>query len=337
MDREGRISLRRSRRPNCSAGSLRAVHRRGLPRQHRARRNQLSLLIERKRNLERPRPVRGLLFGNFLVPTYRPAHSEPLGHDGVESPIGGRRRSSANFSEVSDEEASARGRGDHCAWKCISAGRGYSTAANACQGTSVSPPAAIQLDRFLCRHQRWRRIWPFDFSAPFSTGSFNTSGGLVGGTLGYNWQMGQAVFGLEGDADWSDIRGSAVCGGGVTVCEMRNDWLGTFRGRLGYAFDRFLPYVTGGLAVGDIKTSIAGLGAQTTPKQVGRWGRHRSSDRRSMDCKVEYLMSILVAEARCLALMQVHDEYRPCRVDLPLLTIRSSQHESPGKHSGAFV
>jgi outer membrane immunogenic protein len=105
-----------------------------------------------------------------------------------------------------------------------------------------------------------------DFSAPFSTGSFDTSGGLVGGTLGYNWQMGQAVFGLEGDVDWSNIRGSAVCGGGVTVCETRNDWLGTFRGRLGYAFDRFLPYVTGGLAVGDIKTSIAGLGGTNDTK-----------------------------------------------------------------------
>ena len=99
-----------------------------------------------------------------------------------------------------------------------------------------------------------------DFSPPFTTGSFNTSGGLVGGTVGYNWQMGQAVFGLEGDIDWSNIRGSAVCGG-VTSCETRNNWLGTARGRLGYAFDRFMPYVTGGLAVGDINTSIAGAGS----------------------------------------------------------------------------
>src|SRR5690242_20843085 len=64
-----------------------------------------------------------------------------------------------------------------------------------------------------------------DFSDPFATGSFNTSGGLVGGTVGYNWQMGQVVFGLEGDVDWSDIRGSTLCGG-VTGCEVRNDWLG---------------------------------------------------------------------------------------------------------------
>ena len=53
-----------------------------------------------------------------------------------------------------------------------------------------------------------------------STGSFDVSGGLVGGTIGYNWQLGQWVFGLEGDIDWSDIRGStssSVCAG--TSCE----------------------------------------------------------------------------------------------------------------------
>ena len=99
-----------------------------------------------------------------------------------------------------------------------------------------------------------------EFTGPFATGgSFDTSGGLVGGTIGYNWQMGQVVFGLEGDGDWSGIKGSAFCGG--TVCETRNDWLATARGRLGYAFDRFLPYVTGGAAFGNIKTNIAGVGS----------------------------------------------------------------------------
>ncbi len=41
----------------------------------------------------------------------------------------------------------------------------------------------------------------------------------------------------------------------VAGCETKNDWLGTFRGRGGYAFDRVLPYVMGGLAVGDIKAN----------------------------------------------------------------------------------
>jgi outer membrane immunogenic protein len=97
-----------------------------------------------------------------------------------------------------------------------------------------------------------------------STGGFDVSGGLVGGTLGYNWQMGQWVFGLEGDIDWSDIRGSTssgICAG--TSCETRNNWLGTARVRIGYAFDRFLPYITGGLAVGDVKASAASLGSST--------------------------------------------------------------------------
>lgn len=102
-----------------------------------------------------------------------------------------------------------------------------------------------------------------DFSA--APGSFDTKGGMVGGTVGYNWQAGQTVFGLEGDLDWSNVRGSATCAAG-TVCETRNNWLGTARGRIGYAFDRFMPYVTGGLAVGGVKNSITGLGESSTTK-----------------------------------------------------------------------
>jgi outer membrane immunogenic protein len=85
--------------------------------------------------------------------------------------------------------------------------------------------------------------------------TFDVSGGLIGGTVGYNWQFGQAVLGAEGDIDWSGIKGTTtvLCPGG---CETRNKWLATVRGRLGYAFDRFLPYVTGGLAVGDINASL---------------------------------------------------------------------------------
>ena len=103
-----------------------------------------------------------------------------------------------------------------------------------------------------------------DFAAPFPSGSFDTSGGLVGGTLGYNYQMDNVVLGVEGDIDWTNIRGSAACAG--TICETRNDWLGTARGRLGYAFGSFMPYVTGGLAVGNIKNSIAGVGSASETK-----------------------------------------------------------------------
>src|SRR4051794_26134928 len=39
-----------------------------------------------------------------------------------------------------------------------------------------------------------------------STDRFDLSGGMVGGTVGYNWQNGQWVFGLEGDMDWANIK-----------------------------------------------------------------------------------------------------------------------------------
>jgi len=130
-----------------------------------------------------------------------------------------------------------------------------------------------------------------DYSGAFSTGSFDTSGGVVGATIGYNWQVSnQFVLGLEGDIDWSSMRGSSACA--FTSCETRNDWLGTVRGRVGYVgfWDRVMPYVTGGLAVGNIKTSVAGLGSSNETKAgwtvgagieaaiAGRW-----------TAKVEYL------------------------------------------------
>src|SRR5262249_24604839 len=72
----------------------------------------------------------------------------------------------------------------------------------------------------------------------------------------------------EGDVDWSGIRDTTtvLC---PTGCETRNKWLATVRGRLGYAFDRFLPYFTGGLPVGDIHANPPGLPGGSLPN--ARW------------------------------------------------------------------
>jgi len=89
---------------------------------------------------------------------------------------------------------------------------------------------------------------------------FDVKGGLFGGQLGYNWQFGQFVYGLEGDADWTDLRGSAsVLNCSAAFCRTRNDFLTTARGRLGFAADRWLPYVTGGLVVGNIRAQVPGF------------------------------------------------------------------------------
>jgi outer membrane immunogenic protein len=80
-----------------------------------------------------------------------------------------------------------------------------------------------------------------------------TATGLLGGVqLGYNFQSGPAVFGLEADFGLSSAKTTTT---GVTnfmrwTSETGIDALGTFRGRLGYAFDRVLIYGTGGLAYG---------------------------------------------------------------------------------------
>jgi outer membrane immunogenic protein len=97
-----------------------------------------------------------------------------------------------------------------------------------------------------------------DFSG--GLGGVDPDGGLFGATLGYNWQMGTLVTGIEGDISWSGLRDSS---GGLRT---ENNWLGTVRGRLGYNAGRWMPYVTGGLAVGDIDSSIAGTGSSDKTK-----------------------------------------------------------------------
>jgi outer membrane immunogenic protein len=92
-------------------------------------------------------------------------------------------------------------------------------------------------------------------------GSFNTSGLLVGGTLGLNLQANAFVFGVETDGDWTNLNGSSSNGycSSVTAnatCETKSDWLSTARIRIGYAFNQILVYGTGGIAFGDIQSGL---------------------------------------------------------------------------------
>jgi outer membrane immunogenic protein len=96
-------------------------------------------------------------------------------------------------------------------------------------------------------------------------GRADLSGGQVGGMAGYNWQVGRTVLGVEGDVGWNSMKGSVACpavGAGGT-CSTNETWLSTVRGRAGYAFGGVLPYVTGGLAVGNIQAAAPGLPGAT--------------------------------------------------------------------------
>jgi outer membrane immunogenic protein len=102
---------------------------------------------------------------------------------------------------------------------------------------------------------------------PFAATTSGT-GILGGGQVGYNWQSGRLVYGVETDFQGTTIKGSANIpgpfaivgvpvppGGTNYIAEEKLNWLGTVRGRLGLAWDRALIYGTGGLAYGGVSTS----------------------------------------------------------------------------------
>jgi outer membrane immunogenic protein len=116
-------------------------------------------------------------------------------------------------------------------------------------------------------------------------GSFGSGSdaAIVGGTLGYNMQSGPWVFGLEGDMNWLSHTSAAV----------RNNWLATVRGRVGYAMGatgNIMPYITGGVAFGDISNSVAGVGMVSDSK--AGWtlgGGLEAAISGPLTAKIEYL------------------------------------------------
>lgn len=85
----------------------------------------------------------------------------------------------------------------------------------------------------------------------------NWSGVVGGGTLGYAFQTGRVVFGAEVDFSASGLKGSFPSrpgwGCGTAICKAEAFWFASARARLGYSFDRVLPYITGGAVVGRFK------------------------------------------------------------------------------------
>lgn len=123
-----------------------------------------------------------------------------------------------------------------------------------------------------------------------------TDGVLVGGTIGANFQTNALVFGIEADLDYSTVKGDSapICSFPPTLaCQTSNDWLGTARGRIGFAADRVLLFGTGGIAVGDVQATLAGhIPAITNSVTVGGWtagGGAEVAFAQNWRAKVEYL------------------------------------------------
>jgi outer membrane immunogenic protein len=96
---------------------------------------------------------------------------------------------------------------------------------------------------------------------PLARFNLAPDGFIGGGQIGYNWQAGNIVYGLETDFQGSTMEDNKTfcigCVAGASAdLNSKLQWLGTVRGRLGYAVGPSLFYATGGFAYGNVKTAI---------------------------------------------------------------------------------
>jgi outer membrane immunogenic protein len=110
--------------------------------------------------------------------------------------------------------------------------------------------------------------------APASEGCHDADGGTIGGQVGYRWQAGNWVFGLEAQGNWADFTGSntSLFFGPPAVNRTTVDALGLFTGQIGYAWNNVLWYVKGGAAVTRDKYEGTALGIVVDHASETRWG-----------------------------------------------------------------
>jgi outer membrane immunogenic protein len=133
------------------------------------------------------------------------------------------------------------------------------------------------------------------------------TGGVFGGQLGYNWQVGRWVLGLEGDAQWTGQRDRG-CGGfeciqnyndevGAGLVEHKLEWFTTARARLGLANAGYLLYVTGGGAWAGVRETTTAqlddsIGSTAVRNVLTGWALGGGIETRlsqNWSVKVEYL------------------------------------------------
>jgi len=105
-----------------------------------------------------------------------------------------------------------------------------------------------------------------DFSVAgttFASVTNSLTGAVGGGQIGYNWQSGPMVYGLETDIQASSAKGTlsapcvpGLCGVALSASYSQDvSWFGTARGRIGYASAGWLIYGTAGYAYGQVETN----------------------------------------------------------------------------------
>ena len=124
------------------------------------------------------------------------------------------------------------------------------------------------------------------------TGSSSIPGGIGGFQIGVNYQFGNVVAGFEADFDGSMATKSFTAG--TASGNNQIPWIGTLRGRLGYAFDRYLFYVTAGGAATQLLSlvNVGALGSSNTSNTTGAWtagGGFEAAITDNLSARIEYL------------------------------------------------
>jgi outer membrane immunogenic protein len=88
---------------------------------------------------------------------------------------------------------------------------------------------------------------------------------------GYNWQMDSFVMGVEADFNYLGFHEDQAFAVPVASIDLKENWFGTVRGRLGFAADNLLFYGTGGLAYGNAKAEVC-FGAVCDSESNVNWG-----------------------------------------------------------------
>jgi len=127
-------------------------------------------------------------------------------------------------------------------------------------------------------HDCWSTTAVFGVVVPVtSEGCHDASGGLVGGQVGYRWQMTNWVFGLEAQGDWANLKGSNTSLIGTAIGfpytnQTKIDAIGLFTGQIGYAWNNVLWYFKGGAAVTRSKYDGLFAGVVFDHATDTRWG-----------------------------------------------------------------
>jgi outer membrane immunogenic protein len=129
------------------------------------------------------------------------------------------------------------------------------------------------------------------------TPRFDLTGGLFGLALGYNWQAGALIYGVDTDISLSTIKGSSGYLGAFPgfVAETSERWLATYRGRLGMTLgNSWMAYATGGGASAAVKITATepGAGIAWESQILTGWtlgGGIEAARIHSFTFKVEYL------------------------------------------------